>query len=94
MENLLYLEVLAYCCYALVLFSTYCLIGFSIYLNRNTEIKLLKVSLDPKRAFKNRKTINSRIEAAEEEKKMAFRWPIFLIRRLRNDSEKKIKEEN
>ena len=94
MENLLYLESLIYGCYFLVLFSVYCIVGFSIYLNRETEIKLLKVSLDPKRAFKNRKAINESIANAEAEKKMALLWPVFLIKKLQKNVKKKIEKES
>ena len=93
MENFIYLEVLIYGCYALVLFTAYALIGFSIYLNRSTEVKLLSVSLDPKRAFKSRNEIKEKIQIAEKEMKLAMLWPVFLIQRFLSDDKKKIKKE-
>ena len=95
MDDMLYLEALVYGCYFLVIFASYCLVGFVIYVNKDTEIKLLKTSLDPKKAFRNRKAINDTIQAAVKEKRMALLWPVFLIKSILNNVKKNSeKEEN
>ena len=88
MQDIHYVEALVYGSYGLTLFSVYMLISLIFYINKDSEIKILKQVSDPKK-FRNRNKINSSIELAIQQRKLALLWPIFLIKGLQKDAQKK-----
>ena len=88
--NLQYLEALTYGSYGLTLFTAYMLISLIFYMIKDSEIKLLKQTYDPKK-FRNRNKLNSTIELAAQQKKMSLLWPIFLIKGLQENGKKEEK---
>ena len=88
MKNQVYLEALIYGSYGLTLFSVYVLIGLVFYINKSTEIRILQQASNPKK-FRDRNKVNASIELALQQRKLALLWPIFLIKGLKKDAQKK-----
>tara|TARA_Y100001937_G_scaffold103027_1_gene141887 strand:+ start:261 stop:539 length:279 start_codon:yes stop_codon:yes gene_type:complete len=77
----------------LLIACLYFLVSLVFYANRNLEVKLLNIHLDPKKGSRGRKQINDAISTAKKEKKMAFFWPIILLNNLVLYVKSKLKKE-
>ena len=92
-EDLNQVFLLIFVNYGLTLFCFYWAVAFIIYANRNSRIKMMQISLDPKRTSRGRKNIVVSIEKDQREKRLAWAWPIFLIEGLAKYVKTKLKKE-